>query len=108
MDYITMGKRIREKRIEKGWKISELAERADLGDDFLGKIERGQGIASLETVVKIANALSCGLDDLVGKDLSSAVNYLNADINKAIDGMGEQARKHFLEFIYYIAPFFSD
>lgn len=108
MDYITMGKRIREKRIEKGWKISELAERADLGDDFLGKIERGQGIASLETIVKIANALNCGLDDLVGKDLSSAVNYLNADINKVVEDMDEKTRKHFLEFIHYVAPFFMD
>lgn len=103
-----MGKRIRERRIEKGWKISELAERADLGDDFLGKIERGQGIASLETVVKIANALNCGIDELVGKDVSSAVNYLNADINKVVEAMNEQVRKRFLEFIYFVAPFFEE
>ena len=107
MDYIALGMRIRKKRLEKGWKIAELAERAELGDDYLGKIERGQGIASLETLVKIANALNVGIDCLVGKDLSGAANYLNEDINRSMEQMDDKKRKQFLEFINYVAPFFE-
>ena len=107
MDYVALGMRIREKRKEKGWKITELAEKAELGDDYLGKIERGQGIASLATLVNIANALNVGLDSLVGKDLSGATEYLNEDINKVIKKMDEKNRRRFLEFIYYTAPFFN-
>ena len=93
--------------MEKGWKITELAEKADIGDDYLGKIERGQGIASLATLVNIANALNVGLDSLVVQDLKWATECLNEDINKALVNMDEKNRRRFLEFIYYTAPFFD-
>ena len=89
MDYFALGMRIREKRKEKGWKITELAEKADIGDSYLGKIERGQGITSLATLVKIANALNVGLDSLVVKDLAVATECLSEDINRVIEKMDE-------------------
>lgn len=107
MDYIAIGMRIRQKRLEHGWKIAELAEKAEIGDDYMGKIERGQGIASLETIVNIANALETGLDALIGKDLTCVSDYLNNDINKAIGEMNNKQKKEFLEFINFITSYFK-
>lgn len=57
MDYQAFGYRIRQLR--KSLKItqSELAERANISASFLGHIERGSRVASLETLISLCNTL---------------------------------------------------
>ena len=108
VDYLALGNRIRTVRKAKDWKIKDLANHSGISEDYLGKIERGTGIASLETIVDIANALDVGLDCLVGKDVNAAVDYLNTDINKALVAMDEKKRKRFLAFVLHASIFFND
>ena len=70
MDYALLGAAIRKKRIERGWKIAILADKAGVSEDFIGKIERATDIPSLQTVVAIANALEVSVDSLLRNDLS--------------------------------------
>ena len=57
MDYILLGKRIRDERLLLRLTLEKLAERTDKSINFIGQIERGEGKPSLETMVDIANAL---------------------------------------------------
>ena len=49
LDYGKMGMRIRQVRKAKGWSQSELAAKCGISMSFLGHIERGSRIMSMET-----------------------------------------------------------
>lgn len=65
LDYGKMGKRIRQIRKAKGWSQDELARKCGISMSFLGHIERGTRIMSLETLVSICGALEAGADELL-------------------------------------------
>lgn len=69
MDYQAMGLRIRELRKQQHFTQAVLAERVGISTSFMGHIERGTRIASLETLVHLSEALDVSLDTMVtGKD----------------------------------------
>ncbi len=65
LDYGKMGMRIRQVRKAKGWSQSDLAEKCGVSMSFLGHIERGTRIMSIDTFVKICRALEAGADELL-------------------------------------------
>lgn len=65
VDYIVIGRRIRELRKASGCTQAILASKCEISTSFMGHIERGSRIASLETLVKISNELRVSLDGLV-------------------------------------------
>ena len=50
----------------------QVAEKADVVNSYVGVIERGEKKPSINTLVKIANALNCSVDYLLGDSLISA------------------------------------
>ncbi len=70
MNYELLGKQIRKCRKEKHYTLEQLAEILDVSTTFIGQIERAKGIPSLETLVKIANALEVSTDSLLFGDLN--------------------------------------
>ena len=101
MDYTALGAAIRKKRIERGWKIAILADKAGVSEDFIGKIERATDIPSLQTVVAIANALEVGVDSLL-RDAS-----LCNDLNSMLADMNPRRKKLFLQFVKNNLEFFN-
>ncbi len=65
LDYAKMGMRIRQIRKAKGWSQDDLAKRCGISMSFLGHIERGTRIMSLETFTGICEALGAGADELL-------------------------------------------
>ena len=57
MLYVDLGKRIKQQRLLAEMTQEKLAEKAGISLSFLGHIERGSRKASLDTFVKICNAL---------------------------------------------------
>ena len=70
MDYVLLGQRIRKYRKKKGYTLEKLAEMLDVSTTFIGQIERATGKPSLETLIKIANALEVSTDALLFEDLN--------------------------------------
>lgn len=62
---IEMGKRIQDKRIEKGMKAIELAECVGIGHNQLSRIENGKVICKLEHLFIIAQCLDVSVDFLL-------------------------------------------
>ena len=73
MPYKEFGKRVREQRQLAKMTQEKLAEKAGVSFAFVGHIERGTRKASLDTVVKLANALKISpnilLQDSLDEDL---------------------------------------
>lgn len=70
LDYVSLGKRIREKRQEKHWTQEYLGEIAVVEPSNLSHIERAATKVGLPTLLRIANALGTTLDELIYDSLS--------------------------------------
>ena len=65
MDYKAMGRRIRQLRKQERLTQAELAEKVGISTSFMGHIERGTRIASVETLVHLSDTLKVSLDSIV-------------------------------------------
>lgn len=65
LDYAKMGMRIRQVRKAKGWSQEELAKKCGISMSFLGHIERGTRIMSLDTFVSLCQKLDANADELL-------------------------------------------
>ena len=65
MNYRDMGMRIRTIRRQRGLTQEELAEQVGISASFLGHLERGTRVASLETLVTLCNTLDVNPDYLL-------------------------------------------
>lgn len=64
INYALIGKRIRETRKQRGLSAEELAEIADLSTVYISYIENAKRKPSLESLIKISNALEITIDEL--------------------------------------------
>lgn len=71
MNYEDLGKRIRECRKHKKLTQEQLAEMTGISASFLGHIERGSRVASIDTLVALCNALSVKSDYLLADSLNT-------------------------------------
>ena len=76
--YRLLGERVRKKRKQLGLSQEELSEACGISPAYIGIIERGNRKLSVETLVKIANALNVNTDYL----LRDSVRYNSSDIIK--------------------------
>lgn len=63
----SLGITVRRLREVQGWSQEHMAEKADLNRSYVGEIERGQAIASLITLEKLALALGLPLSCLLAQ-----------------------------------------
>lgn len=63
----TFGTVIRQVRRESRWSQEELAGRAGLNRCYLGEVERGEAVPSLETLFKLARAVGLPLSTLLAR-----------------------------------------
>lgn len=64
IDYVSIGYRIKELRVAKGWTQAKLAEESGIEPSNISHIERAATKLSLPTLVNIANALGATLDEI--------------------------------------------
>jgi len=88
LDYGKMGSRIRQLRKAKGWSQDMLAKKCGISMSFLGHIERGTRIMSLETFANICTALDAGAEELLWgvANPSDAVLHMLEPSGKKTDG----------------------
>ncbi len=73
------GRRIREARKAKGMTQDELADKIGVSGSFLGHIERGTRVASLDTLVDLCNALETSPSLLLGASLEGLAAEVSLD-----------------------------
>ena len=65
---VLMGSMVREKRLERGLSLKELAGKADIKVNLLSEIEEGRKGMSIEIFFKIKQALDVSFGFLFGED----------------------------------------
>ena len=85
VDYVAMGDNIRKYRHLSNMYQADLAEKCDCSISHIGQIERARTTPSLEMIVKIANALSVTVDQLLCDSYDKPEAVYLVDIAKRID-----------------------
>lgn len=93
MDKTELGYRLRQARLSKGYTQQALAKLAGLGNVYLGEIERGQKMPSLNSFIKIIEALHISADYILRDALSSGQTYVCDDITRKLQNLTPRQRK---------------
>ena len=92
MDYKDLGNRVRTVRRQQSLTQEQLAEKVGISASFLGHIERGTRVASLETLVAICNTLNVTPEYL----LSASLHTFD---QRMPEGLSEHDRSKLSEFL---------
>ena len=93
MDKTALGKKLREARQNKGYTQQTLAEIADIGNVYLGEIERGSKMPSLNIFVKLIEALDVSADYILRDELTSGKEYIYDEITQRLINLTPKQRK---------------
>lgn len=85
MDFKLLGHRILERRLQKGMTRKQVAELVGVGEDTIRKYECGNKTPSLESLIRLANVLDTGIDNLLADKLDSARPVVLQGIAKKLE-----------------------
>ena len=77
----------------------DLAEKTDLSSVYVGMLERGEKTASLETLVKIANALEVSSDILLKEVLVTGYRVKDSLLSEKLENLYEEDRNKIYDVI---------
>ena len=99
VNFKLIGKRIQEVRQQQEMTQAELAALTDMSDSYISYIETAKKQASLESLVRISNALGITVDELLsGNQLHNPTDY-QTDIDLLMEDCSLLERRFIYELI---------
>lgn len=95
----TIGKNIRKYRLAKKFRQEDLAEKVGLSANYIGMVERGEKIPSLETFIAILNALEVSSDMVLADVISTGYIVKNSLLNEKLSKLSNEDREKIYEVI---------
>ena len=95
----TIGKNIRKFREIKKLRQEDLAEKTDLTTNYIGMIERGEKIPSLETFINILNSLGVSADMVLSDVLDNGYTVKDSLPNEKLEKLVPEDRNRIYEVI---------
>lgn len=94
-----IGYRIKEVREQNNFSQAQLAEETDLSISYISHIENAKRKASLESIIKIVNALGITVDELLaGSQLHNPTSY-QTDLDLLMAGCSENEKRFIYELV---------
>lgn len=95
----TIGANIRKVRRQKKMRQEDLAEKAELTPNYIGAIERGEKIPSLEALVSIMNALGTSANIIFQDVVEADYKVKTSLLSEKIDELSAENRETVYEVI---------
>ena len=95
----TIGKNIRKFREIKKLRQEDLAEKTDLTTNYIGMIERGEKIPSLETFINTLNSLGVSADMVLSDVLDNGYKVKDSLLNEKLEKLVPEDRNRIYEVI---------
>lgn len=95
----TIGKNIRKFREIKKLRQEDLAEKTDLTTNYIGMIERGEKIPSLETFINILNSLGVSAEMVLSDVLDNGYTVKDSLLNEKLEKLVPEDRNRIYEVI---------
>ena len=93
MDKSALGQKLRDARQQKDYTLQALAEIADISSVYLGEIERGLKMPSLNIFIKLIEALDVSADHILRDELTSGKEYIYDEITQKLKNLTPKQRK---------------
>ena len=98
MDFKQGGQVIQRTRKERGMTQEQLAEKTDVSSNSISRIERGQLVPALSTLIDICNALGIGADAVLAAYISADTPIRWTPLAEKLAGI-ELEKQHKIEAI---------
>lgn len=102
MDRVILGKRLREQRKLQNLKQDKFSEMVGISSIHLSEIERGNKTPSMETFIRIVNALNIPADILLRDEVSGGKPYILNDITEKMKDLTPAQLKMVTELFYVV------
>lgn len=93
MEMETIGRNIKKYRIEKKLRQEDLAEKTNLSANYIGMVERGEKLPSLETFISILNALEISADMVLADVLKQGYIVKNSLLEEDMKKLSQEDRE---------------
>lgn len=95
----SIGINIRKNRLLKSISQEKLAEMADITPNFVGMIERGEKKPSLETFIKILNALGASADVILCDVIKDDYKVKDSLLHEKLSKLSEEDRRKIYDVV---------
>ena len=99
MEFESIGRNIRKFRLLKKLRQEDLAEQAGLSTNYIGALERGEKLPSLEALVCIINALGVSADMVMSEVLLTGYEVKNSLLNEKLEKLSANDRARIYDVI---------
>ena len=99
MELESIGRNIRQYRLKKKLKQEDLAERTGLSTNYVGALERGEKLPSLETFITIANTLGISADMILSDVIDFGYVVKDSLLAEKLDALEVEDRKKIYDVI---------
>ena len=94
IDYNLLGRRIARLRKERRLTQDKLSEKAEISNNYLSNIENGRSIPSLETLVRLCEAMEVTPDTVLMGTVTDVKQYMNDDIQQLLAQCTPQEKRY--------------
>lgn len=105
---ISVGRRIAEARIGRGYSQVALAEKANISISHLSNIERGRKSLSAEVLLRIAEALQVSTDGILFTDIPDVHKEVESQIDVNLNNCTLREKEFILKLIKDIGAFITE
>lgn len=102
LDYRAIGQRIRSIRLKRDLTQEKLAELTELSNQHISNIETGSTKLSLQTLVKIANALDSSADEILCDNVTKTKPIYDNEILQELADCNEQETRFIADTVKHI------
>ena len=93
MNKAALGQKIRQARKRRGYTQRALAQIADVGGAYLGEVERGMKMPSLNIFIRLIEALDISADYILRDELTSGKEFIYDEITQKLKNLTPKQRK---------------
>lgn len=95
----SVGSNIRKYRLMKKMRQEDLAEKAGLSTNYVGALERGEKVPSLETLIDILNALDISADMVLCDVIYKGYEVKHSLLAEKLDKLTQEDRARIYDVI---------
>lgn len=99
IDFMKIGRKLKETRISKGLTQEYVAHIADVNTSHISNIENNRVKVSLPTLVHICNALSVTVDYILSDEYIDTTSVLDKEILRSLHSCPVKTKKQILQII---------